>query len=931
MSTSFIKSLFFAAVAAGSLSACQEYDPFDLETVQKAQAQKQFEATLNEYTQNFEARFGKIDPNHTWGFGDIIGYPGLQSRAEGGNNLDPNSSFSGQGQVPNKNMWVGTYHMQVPGQPDIYYMSDGTQVTDKYRNYVNNRTELQDAAGDVPAGDVTDEEIAYVSWWFRTHRYPSSINLHWADFFIQEVSSDNDRYANGDIVKNYAAIEFNKKTDGSWINDRYEGIATQKMDQLKVKGLETIPEADSDGYYHIYNFNDGASNSLRGIDNLSTTIQPGDKYGWEDMTKMSGNVDKRMIAFFHSVGTEDWAAHYSNDQKWRNNYVDKSIWVMVHLHFIGQSGRVYDGYYLGFDYAFHKIDGEAPNYTKYQLRKPDGYYSNWIVKVSPGIPQVETGMQGFSKRVMCEDLGNTNDLDFDDVVFDVTYNIDQTTLDAYKNDGTVPADGFEATINLLASGGTMPIWVGKESSNLKYEAHSLFGVSSSIPVNVKESLHGYPTSERPIVNYQVKGLRTLDPDKITITVKNTTVGEFKFPEAAVGNHSTPQYQVGGRLAPQKFAVPLSVLWLKENRQIETAYPHFIDWVNDENGTYSVTGSNPWFKTLGTSGNLCGYAGKEPANTDPTPGSINNSGIPGTTSPCASTKTYDVIPFVNNKAWGEVRVSNGTYNPHTDGYTFNAGAAAQLNPVAKEGYVFDHWGSFDGDGETEGAVVVSAENKITVNGMKYVVAYFKPAAGTKKVKVTFVDGEGVTHTVERGSDQGDSPYYDVVNNEYYDVELRLNIQKVANFDNDKVFIGWYINGEFKSGNQNFEVRISDNSEHYNTDLTIEARTAAKISIPVQLVIQDSEGNAIDNPEDTGNKLKLAKQDYDYSVFGENGYFSGNYVSYSGQTLTYTVTVADGYEFLGWDGSVGVSDLGTSGSFSAASGISLKATFRQKATE
>ena len=56
-------------------TACSEYNPTDL-TVQQA-------ATINEYTRNFVTRYGDIDPNHTWGFGNVTSeLPSMSTRIE---------------------------------------------------------------------------------------------------------------------------------------------------------------------------------------------------------------------------------------------------------------------------------------------------------------------------------------------------------------------------------------------------------------------------------------------------------------------------------------------------------------------------------------------------------------------------------------------------------------------------------------------------------------------------------------------------------------------------------------------------------------------------------------------------------------------------------------------------------------------------------
>ena len=64
-----IKHLFSAAAALSLLAACSDYDPGMSENVVDLTDQEL--ATINEYTANFVARYGEIDPNHTWGFGEL--------------------------------------------------------------------------------------------------------------------------------------------------------------------------------------------------------------------------------------------------------------------------------------------------------------------------------------------------------------------------------------------------------------------------------------------------------------------------------------------------------------------------------------------------------------------------------------------------------------------------------------------------------------------------------------------------------------------------------------------------------------------------------------------------------------------------------------------------------------------------------------------
>ena len=827
------KRLFVALTTttalAGSLSlvSCQDYDAIDEEKFQAALTEKQFEATLDEYTKNFEARYGKIDPNHTWGFGPIVGDPSAVTRA----------------QVANKNEWVEVYHMQVPGQPDIWTDKDGVQHkgydNKPYHNISGDDNIWSAEPGNEPAGDVTNEEIAYVSWWFRTHRYPSSLNVHWSDFYIQEVSADNDRDANGNIVNDYTAAEFVKRTDGSWDNVRYECVSEYGINQLKVKVYDNAFGGDTEGYDHIYNFNSGHANKLSGISNLSTQIQTNGNYGWEDLDNPYFQPNKRLIAYYQSSGTEDWAAHYSQDQVWRHNYEDgvnnKPIWVMVHLHFIGKSGRVYDGYYLGFDYAFHKVESDENGAKKYQIRKPDGYYSNWIVKVSPGVPIVpDNPSLSFTQRIMCEDLGNTNDLDFDDVVFDVTLNIKQETLNAYNDAVTpIPTEGIDATVTLMAAGGTMPIWVGNNpnlSLSAPYEAHDLFNQDRTTPVNVEKGANA------PIVNYHIR-VHSTNLDEVGIWVYNTlTEGNKGWVELPKSVHDfkyqgpTGYLPVSGKnYAPQKFAVPPTVLWLKETHQIEQGYPHFGDWVNQQDGQYSISGQTPWYATGIVQSHLCGMIAETPSSTTPTPGSVDDSGLVGTTSTYASVNTYDVIPFVNHKEWGELEVQGGTYNKYTDGYSFNAGATATLVAKPKGNCTFKGWVCSGFQGQNP---IVINDNKIVVDGMKYVVAYFENP-DVSAYSVTYPsDVQIISHKNKDSQDATTFNYQD-----------RITFKYVGT---DKIVKDWKLNDQlqYTNGSQTFELILTDQQ---NTNYAVDVIAVDKCELRVALLVYDENGNQVTNTD------------------------------------------------------------------------------------
>lgn len=76
--------------------------------------------------------------------------------------------------------------------------------------------------------------------------------------------------------------------------------------------------------------------------------------------------------------------------------------------------NILGAYYVGFDF---EATGQNPN----QQVAADGYYSDWIVKISPAV-------YTNAYRIIAEDLGDSDDFDFNDVVFDVATNGEQLSL-----------------------------------------------------------------------------------------------------------------------------------------------------------------------------------------------------------------------------------------------------------------------------------------------------------------------------------------------------------------------------------------------------------------------------------------------------------------------------------------------------------------------
>ena len=511
-------------VAALLLSAsCSEYNP----DMSEGNLTKEEYEKVMEFTKNFKLRYGDIAPDNDWGFGEleVKGSRGVKGT---------------RGVLANKNEWFDQKTGKskdgavIPGMPSaidgryILKNSGSGKEVQMYDTYNSD-----DVNNQIPAGDVTDEEIIYVSHWFRTHPNPTSQAVNLRDFYVQNVSWDYDRqeYPNGA-----------KETHVKW----FDGNNAQQQRELnyRMNHLLCVSYSNSDGN-HIYNMNNGNTN-MADANKTYNDISDADK------TECGHLFEYRTMERYKCDNGEpnvtSFKVHSSDDNRYLTNYV------LVHLDFIGpKSGLPYSGDYLAFDYSFDGPSVGAPE----AIKAPDGYYSNWIFKISPAYPPTTPDPEYTTetKRVMCEDLGNTYDFDFNDLVFDVYY--------TYKDKTNITAH-----ITLQAVGGTLPIYIGTDTADPTKELHyRMLGQASSSPINVAAS-NGVTHSP---VSFTMSATST-DPNDIIICV------------GTAGNEATDKITIlpvsgrGSSLAPQKICVPTSTKWLKENQQIEWGYPRFDEWV-----------------------------------------------------------------------------------------------------------------------------------------------------------------------------------------------------------------------------------------------------------------------------------------------------------------------------------------------------------------
>ena len=460
------RNYLLAAAGVLVLAACSnDYDPGLTDSAVGNYTETELNL-MDQYSAEFESRYGTPDRNHTWGFGSNADF--VEQKAK--------TRYS----YPNGNMWA----------------DEGYQIP-------------------LP---ITDAERVAVVEAFRTHTQ-SNTDINLTTFFVQQVYKGGANYAK----VNYTTETYTYRDKTPNNPNRY--ISSNHMNQLNCG-------KNSWGYYdHVFDFNYGNSNDYNGC------------------------------MLMKESGTTDFYYHNSVDSKNHHEYITlKVTWTEP-------DGTRRSGSYVGFDFL---ADGQNPN----QQVDRDWKFDDWIVKVIPGDGEEEEPEPTYY-RVMCEDLGNIHDFDFNDLVFDVYFT---------ENSGT---PRYTAHVRVQAAGGTLPIYLMYDQ-NEAYEAHHILGYqATNIPVNVNSSRKaGWQDVEIP--------MDTDNPNDINIYVTKKAAENTKrtmlLPAAGADSKVSK--------APQKICIVhgTAVHWLRESQQIEWGYTLFDEWVKDENSIYGLNGSTPWTVT-----------------------------------------------------------------------------------------------------------------------------------------------------------------------------------------------------------------------------------------------------------------------------------------------------------------------------------------------
>lgn len=166
--------------------------------------------------------------------------------------------------------------------------------------------------------------------------------------------------------------------------------------------------------------------------------------------------------------------------------------------------------------------------------------------------------------IAVEDLGETDDYDFNDLVLEVSHVSGETT----------------ATVKALAAGGIMEIYVKHDKLGEKGHVNGWFG----------ETDHTVMINTQGGISKQHEGFTIEVPADFTLT--GDDMGGFSFvvmkedgTEVAIKPSSVKSENKGEAVtAPLMICVPGDWEWPKERVSIETAYPDFKKWVTDSSNS-----------------------------------------------------------------------------------------------------------------------------------------------------------------------------------------------------------------------------------------------------------------------------------------------------------------------------------------------------------
>lgn len=347
--------------------------------------------------------------------------------------------------------------------------------------------------------NVTEEEKTRVIAEFSKERRDeaNSISITWTNYWIQQVYRGEEVYA-----------------DGNW---QYIGTGSSHMEYLIAYNDNKVEETYWPSHEIVYG----------GYEQI-----PGFSYGdnQTECTDKENGYTYIGTALMMSMGTDGRAEQFG----YHNPIDGKDHYEYIILEIDGS-------YYIGFDFYSHGTDLN-PNNRHADIAR-DWIYNDWIVKVSPAMPRGWKPEIQYEKRIICEDLSDPDDFDFNDVVFDAL----------------IDYEAGKTYIKILAAG--TPVLIKVAGISVHQEA---FGVDDKVLVNT-----GVVTkpSKEFVIDRAYRSYADIPVDIEDSKTRPLIRYDLK--------HSVGK-------AAHKICVGTDYKWCTEHLRIDEMYPTFRDYVHNPN-------------------------------------------------------------------------------------------------------------------------------------------------------------------------------------------------------------------------------------------------------------------------------------------------------------------------------------------------------------
>ena len=468
----------------------------------------------DQYNKEFESVFGETDPNHTWKMVDnrLIEV-----------NLDKPSRVKIYVKVGKNYKLVADYEnvtgkQQLPfdapmGCEDVYVTVDGVP----YQS-AGSRTSI------IPDGETVISEGSD----YRIYKYgdiegffDDTEKLPEYEDNTKKITLDYRAFAESDKTYTFYPLFWNADFSHTFGLYYYRGEKMYKVDFYKDKGGDCLQyynrdeqkwENVTDNYVFSYIKNKGFTDNEDVLRCKPYTVD------FPDDTSEFGFY----VKVYEPDQTEPRAIYYSNPALNEANSISS--------------------------FAYLEVDGNT--YITIEDHNHGDFDYNDFIFVMEGT-QEHIIEEPTEYIYAVEDLGGTDDFDFNDVVFSVSHVSGQP----------------HATVKPLAAGGTLPahIYFG---NTLCGEVHGKFGVNTNVMVNTAEGTTKTSMMQASPFVVQVGGnwSHTDSDDTFKVMVEkngNVTIVTTPVP----GQHAAPQILV----------LAEDWLWPTERTRIDKAYPDFGVW------------------------------------------------------------------------------------------------------------------------------------------------------------------------------------------------------------------------------------------------------------------------------------------------------------------------------------------------------------------